>query len=66
MKVVNFGQLKDPRFSIGEILKELLREDKFDKKCESIDELNIKMLYRALLHGLTPQQFIRGLEILIN
>ncbi len=61
-----FGKLKDPRFSIGAILKDLLKENKVDKKCASIDELNIKLLHSALLHGLTPQQFIRGLEILIN
>jgi len=61
-----FGKLKDPRFSIGAILKDLLKENKVDKTCASIDELNIKLLHRALIHGLTPQQFIRGLEILIN
>ena len=61
-----FGKLKDPQFSISQILKGLLKENKDIKKYASIEELNIKLLHHALLHGLTPQQFIRGLEILID
>jgi len=61
-----FGKLNDPRISIGVILEELVKENKIDKKFVSIEELNIKLLHSALLHGLTPQQLIRGLEILIK
>jgi hypothetical protein len=61
-----FGKLKDPDFSIGEILKELLKENDVNTKNASLEDLNVRLLHCALLHGLTPQQFIRGLEILIK
>ena len=61
-----FGKLKKSNFSLYEILKELISEFNIDNKPVLVDELNIKMMHRALLHGVTPQEFIRGLEIILE
>ncbi len=61
-----FGKLKNSNFSLYSTLKELIIEFNLDSKSVPVDELNIKMKYRALLHGVTPQEFINGLEILLE
>ncbi len=61
-----FGKLKSPDFSLYKMLKELISEFDIDNKLVPVDELNIKMMHRALLYGITPQEFIRGLEIILE
>ena len=59
-----FGKLKDDGFSVYKILKELTSEIKEEET--SIEEINIKMMHRALLHGINPYQFVEGLKILLK
>ncbi len=53
-----FGMVKDADFSLYELLKPLSSASK------SRDKMNIKALYQALLHGVTPSQYNQGLKIL--
>lgn len=56
-----FGKLKDSEFSVYKVLKALSTEIQEEKL--SIEEINIKMMHRALLHGVTPHQFVEGLKM---
>ena len=58
-----FGKLKEADFSVYKVLKELTSEI---QEAPSIEEINIKMMHRALLHGVTPHQFIEGLRMLLE
>lgn len=55
-----------PNFSLYEMLKELISDFNIDNKLVSVDKLNIELMHRALLHGVTPQEFIRNLEIILE
>lgn len=59
-----FGKLKGSNFSIYKALKEILDEFQVTKESISVEEVNIKMMHRALLHGITPREFVEGLKIL--
>ncbi len=62
-----FGKLKSPQLSVNEILKNILMEYKSkDKKVrlEDVEEFNLTLLHRALLYGITIQEYVQGLEIL--
>lgn len=59
-----FGKLKDDDFSVYKILKELTSEIK--EEDPSIEEINIKMMHRALLHGINPHQFVEGLKMFLE
>lgn len=57
-----FGQFKRSEFSVLRILK-AIHEDLlpiYEEK--GIEELNIRMLHRALLHGISPQEYIDNIE----
>ncbi|MFX1312593.1 MAG: hypothetical protein ACFFHD_08285 [Promethearchaeota archaeon] len=56
-----FGKLKDSKFSVYKVLKALNTEIQEEEL--SIEEINIKMMHRALLHGVTPYQFVEGLKM---
>ncbi len=61
-----FGMLKRKKFSVYKALKKLISEIQGSKDSENIIELNTKMLHQALLYGVTPQEFIQGLKILLE
>ena len=53
-----FGMLKDPKFPVNEMLKNLIDEIHIRKGTTSPKELKLKLMYLALLHGITPQEFL--------
>ncbi|MFX0136700.1 MAG: hypothetical protein ACFFDN_23895, partial [Candidatus Hodarchaeota archaeon] len=59
-----FGKLKGRGFSVYKVLKELTSEIQVQET--PIEEVNIKMMHRALLYGITPHQFIEGLKLLLE
>ena len=61
-----FGMLKDPNFSVNEMLKDLLSEISLKKGKISPMELKLRLLYLALLHGITPQEFAEWDENLLK
>ena len=52
-----FGMLKDPDYSIYEMLKEIVNKIHENKKTTSSVEMKIRLLHIALLHGITPREF---------
>ncbi len=61
-----FGKLKQKRFTVYKTIKNLMAKFQPAKDLDSLIELNIKMMHQALLYGVTPQELIHGLKILIN
>ncbi|MFX1411168.1 MAG: hypothetical protein ACFFA6_12515 [Promethearchaeota archaeon] len=59
-----FGQYKRVEFSILRILK-AIHKDLF-LTYDDVEELNVRMLHRALLHGITPKQYIENLELIFE
>jgi len=59
-----FGKLKDGNFSVYKVLKELTSE--IQEEVISIEEVNIRMMHRALLYGVTPHQFVEGLKMFLE
>jgi len=57
-----FGSLKDEHFSIQKVLDELIEEIQAKKERLNLNELNIKILHKSLLYGITPQQYVRKLK----
>ena len=56
-----FGMIKDSKYSLYKVLTSLTSGN---NENDSILELNIKMLHQALLHGVTPHQFVQDLRIM--
>ena len=52
-----FGMLKDPNYSIYEMLKDLVRKIHNNKTTMSSVEMKIRLFHTALLHGITPREF---------
>ncbi len=52
-----FGMLKDPNYSIYEMLKDLVRKIHDNKTTISSVEMKIRLFHTALLHGITPWEF---------
>ncbi|MHA1915875.1 MAG: hypothetical protein ACW986_17985 [Promethearchaeota archaeon] len=61
-----FGMQRDPNFPVNEMLKDLLDEIHVRKETTSPKELKLKLMYLALLHGITPQEFIAWDENLLK
>jgi hypothetical protein len=56
----HFGMIKDDNFSLYKVLKRLTREEM------TIQQINVKFLHQALLHGVTPHQFVQGLRLMVK
>ncbi|MFX1374721.1 MAG: hypothetical protein ACFFA0_02810 [Promethearchaeota archaeon] len=52
-----FGMLRDPDFSIYEMLKDLISKIHDNKNTISSVEMKIRLFHTALLHGITPKEF---------
>ncbi|MHA2393065.1 MAG: hypothetical protein ACXAEX_14080 [Promethearchaeota archaeon] len=52
-----FGKLRDQHFPMNEMLKCFLNVIQNKKGILSSEEIQIKLLHCALLHGFTPQEF---------
>lgn len=57
-----FGQFQRSEFSILPILKAIYTDLFPIYEEKGIEELNIRMLHRALLHGISPEEYIENLE----
>lgn len=51
------GMLKDPDYSIYEMLKDLICKIHNNKNLVSSVEMKIRLFHTALLHGITPREF---------
>jgi len=52
-----FGMLRDPNYSIYEMLKELVSKIHDNKNTIKSVEMTIRLFHTALLHGITPSDF---------
>jgi len=44
----------------------LINEVPIDNEFPTVGDINAKILHKALLHGITPQKYIDGLEELLE
>ena len=61
-----FGMLKKKRFSLVKTLETLINEVPIDNEFPTVGDINAKILHKALLHGINPQQYIDCLEELLE
>ena len=61
-----FGKLKEKKFSVYKTIKKLISNIQPGKEPDTLIEMNIKMMHQALLYGVTPQELIQGLKILLE
>ena len=52
-----FGMLRDPNYSIYEMLKELVSKIHDNKNTITSVEMTMRLFHTALLHGITPGEF---------
>ncbi|MHA1914456.1 MAG: hypothetical protein ACW986_03735 [Promethearchaeota archaeon] len=61
-----FGKKKDIEFDVEIVLRNLIDEVHSSGSQVSVENLNVKVLHRALLHGVTPKQYIAKLETILE
>ena len=61
-----FGKNQGSVFSLKILLNDLVNEIKIEKGNINLKELNIKMLHRALIYGITPREFIDNLDKIVR
>lgn len=61
-----FGQYKRGEISIKKILKAIHKDLLSVNKNLEATQINIKMLHKALLHGITPREYIDNLELIFE
>jgi hypothetical protein len=61
-----FGQYKRGTISIVKILKAIHQDLLSASKDAEAVQINIKMLHKALLHGITPKEYIENLELIFE
>ncbi|MFX0019401.1 MAG: hypothetical protein ACFFAK_16590 [Promethearchaeota archaeon] len=59
-----FGMLKDTVSSTYKIITKLVKEYDLQEKDLKPTEVDVKVLYKALLYGITPRQLIQGVKLL--
>ncbi|MHA2392572.1 MAG: hypothetical protein ACXAEX_11570 [Promethearchaeota archaeon] len=58
-----YGMLDRSEFSILDSLRDMIEESPLEFDA---DEINLRLMYKALLHGLTPREFLKELRIVIG
>ncbi len=61
-----FGQFRRSEFSILRILKAIHTDLLPIYEENGVEELNIRMLHRALLHGISPEEYIENLKFILE
>jgi hypothetical protein len=61
-----FGKIEKHQFSLLEELQKRMNNRKVLKDSKQLEEINSYLLYRALLHGVTPEEFLKIISRLIN
>jgi transcription elongation factor Elf1 len=60
-----FGKNKKPEYILYIILKELKEKSKFKENSFSLAEIKLQFLHKALLYGISPEKYFRGLKTII-
>ena len=57
-----FGSKKDENFSIQKVIDDLIEDIHLKKERLNLNELNIKILHKSLIYGISPQQYVEKLK----
>jgi hypothetical protein len=61
-----FGMLKDSDFSLVKTLENVLKNSLKEKKAVNTEHINIRLMHKALLHGISPEEYIQNLNVLVD
>ena len=61
-----FGMRKDSEFSVIKILEKVLQDTAEEGNKVDSEKINIRLMHMALLHGVTPEQYIQSLNLFID
>jgi len=61
-----FGMLECESYSTENFVEDLIDELDASEESLDIDQINMKMLHNALLHGITPEQYTNELKLLVE
>ncbi len=61
-----FGMLKDSSFSLLKTLENVLKNGLKEKKIVNTEQINIKLIHKALLHGISPEEYIQDPSVLVD
>lgn len=61
-----FGKKEEAKFDVETVLRKLIDEVDSSGSQVSVEKLNVKVLHRALLHGVTPKQYVTILESILE
>ncbi|MFX0026697.1 MAG: hypothetical protein ACFE8M_09790 [Candidatus Hermodarchaeota archaeon] len=61
-----FGKFDQKTFSLPEAIKCLTRKDFNSKKQIMIEDLNERLIHKALLHGISPVDLVKTLKSFLN
>jgi hypothetical protein len=61
-----YGMIRDRTFSVLKALEELIKNSNGKGKLLDTDFLNIKLMHKSLLHGISPEQYINSFKILLE
>jgi hypothetical protein len=57
-----FSKYKDKDFIVDAFVKKTINEIRSCNKEVTLQDLTLKLMHQALLHGITPQQFLEKLK----
>jgi len=60
-----FGMLKGSNFSL-KTLEYVLKNALKEKKTFTTEQINIRIIHKALLHGISPEEYIQNLSLLVD
>lgn len=61
-----FGMLKNSKFSPVKTIENILKNGLKEKKTVSTEQINIKLMHKTLLHGISPEEYIQNLSVLME
>ena len=61
-----FGMSKDSSFSLLKTLENILKNGLKEKKIVNTEQINIRLMHKALLHGISPEEYIQNLTHLVD
>ncbi len=61
-----FGMLKDLDFSLVKILENVMKTGLKERKIVNTEQINIRLMHKALLHGISPENYVQHLSVLVD
>ena len=60
----HFGMMRGTKSSTYQVISQLIKEYNLYGKVLKTTEIDVKVLHKALLYGITPRQLIQGVKLL--